>query len=100
MGDGADRGVQDQGSSFRAFPAAGQTAPGGCPALFSSSGHRLHLGPGATGSLLKRLWCGCKWTSGIQVQSASATLPGTAKDGSTHPQQEPLALQREEKRSR
>lgn len=65
-----------------------------------SSGHRLHLGTGATGSLLKRLWCGCKWTPSIQVQSSSATLPGTAKDGSMRPQQELLALQKEEKRSR
>ena len=30
MGDGADWEVQDQGSSFRAFPATGQRAPGQC----------------------------------------------------------------------
>ena len=100
MGDGADWEVQDQGSSFRAFPATGQRAPGQCPALFSSSGHCLRLGTDATGSLLKCLWCGCEWTPSKQVQSSSAALPGSAKDGSMHPQQELLALQREEKRSR
>ena len=68
--------------------------------LFSSSRHRLHLGTDATGSLLKRSWCGCEWTPSIHVQSSSAALPGTAKDGSMRPQQELLALQREEKRSR
>lgn len=94
MGDGADWEVQDQGSSFRAFPATGQRAPGRCPALFSSSGHCLCLGTDATGSLLKCLWCGCEWTPSNQVQSSSAALPGTAKDGSMHPQQELLALQR------
>lgn len=70
--------------------------PGRVPSIFSSSGHHLPRGTGTPGSLLKRLWCGCRLDPSIQVESSPPRPPCLAlqKDGSARPQQELLALQR------
>ena len=61
------------------------------------------LGMGATGNLLKCLWCGCELDPRHPgPESSPPRLPCLAlqKDGSTRPQQELLALQRDSKRVR
>lgn len=91
---------RDQGASFEASLPQGTELPED-PQHILLLWASLPPSVGATGGLLKRMWCGCELDPRAPgLEFSPPWPPGLVMlaDGSSHPQQEPLALQRNHKR--